>query len=88
MNNIEILRGEIAEIDAQLISLMAKRQQVSKKVGEYKKQNNIPVVDITRENLLREFHNDLCLKNDLSSDMITTIFNILIEESRKVQSNE
>lgn len=88
MNEIERLRTEISKTDAKIIELIAKRQQTAIKIGDYKKRNNMQVVDSTREALLREFHGIVCAKYGLSTGMIARIFEILIEESRKVQSDE
>lgn len=43
------LRAKIDEIDAQMTSLFQQRMDVVSQVAEYKKQNNLPVLDATRE---------------------------------------
>ncbi len=88
MNQIEQLRVKISEIDAEIIALIAARQEVARKIGEYKKQHNMQVLDTTREALLREFHDTLCEEHNLSTTLVARIFEILIEESRKVQKDE
>ena len=42
------LRGEIDDIDAELLQLLARRMEVSARIGEYKKQNNVTVVQMDR----------------------------------------
>jgi len=88
MNEIEQLRTQISQIDAKIIELIAKRQKTAKRIGDYKKKNNMQVVDNTREVLLREFHDTVCAEHNLSPTMVAKIFEILIEESRKVQRDE
>ncbi len=41
-------RGEIDDIDAELLQLLARRMEISAKIGEYKKQNNVTVVQMDR----------------------------------------
>lgn len=48
MKNLEDLRKQIDEIDGRIVSLLAKRMMVVKKVGRFKKKNNIPVFDKSR----------------------------------------
>lgn len=48
MDDLESLRKQIDEIDSSIINLLAKRMKVVKKVGEYKKTNNIPSFDKKR----------------------------------------
>lgn len=43
------LREEIDRIDKSLVSLLAERMEVVKKIGEIKKENNLPVNDPKRE---------------------------------------
>ena len=88
MNEIEQLRRQISEIDAQLIELLALRQSVARKIGDFKKQSNLPVLDTTREALLREYHQQLSEQHQLAPQMVCKVFDILIEESRKVQKDE
>ena len=60
MNKLEQLRVSICEIDAELIALIAKRQQLVQQIGSYKKQHSLAVLDLSREALLREFHAEQC----------------------------
>ena len=43
------LRNEIDEIDDELVPLLLKRMDVSRRVAEYKVANNIPVLHEKRE---------------------------------------
>lgn len=42
-------RDEIDSLDREIISLLDKRFEVTEKVGNYKKENNIPVLNQNRE---------------------------------------
>ncbi len=46
---IEALRGQIDSIDRELVELFKQRMQVSADIAKYKKDNNLPVLDRTRE---------------------------------------
>ena len=43
------LRGEIDAIDDQLVDLFCRRMEISAKVAQYKKENNLPVFVPARE---------------------------------------
>ena len=49
MGSLEDYRKEIDSIDRELISLFEKRMNVAIKVGEYKKERNLPVFNAKRE---------------------------------------
>lgn len=50
MRNLSEIRTEIDSIDEQIIELFKKRMDCAKEVGNYKKANNIPVLNQAREN--------------------------------------
>lgn len=52
MNKLEECRNKIDEIDTQIISLFEERMSVVKEVTKYKKDNNIPVLDSSRESVM------------------------------------
>lgn len=49
MKELNSIRKEINEIDEQLVKLFAQRMNCAKEVGEYKKANDIPVLNEERE---------------------------------------
>lgn len=49
MPELEEYRGRIDAIDRELVQLFLKRMEVTGKVGEYKKERGIPVLDAARE---------------------------------------
>ena len=52
MSQLEELRREIDAVDAQLVPLFLRRMEVTGRVGAYKKERNIPVLDSGRERAL------------------------------------
>ena len=46
---LQQLRTQIDEIDEQLITLFTRRMAISAAIGSYKKENNLPIFDPTRE---------------------------------------
>ena len=48
MSKLDALRAQIDDIDAQMIALFEKRMDVTRQVGEYKKENDLPVLDRKR----------------------------------------
>ncbi len=48
MNNINALRTEIDSLDNELIDILSRRFEVTRKIGLYKKTNNLDSVDEKR----------------------------------------
>lgn len=57
-------RQEINRIDEELINLLEKRFTVTKAIGEFKKENNIPVLNKNREQEIVEKIQALDLDNE------------------------
>lgn len=49
MSELDTLRSEIDEIDTQLTALFLRRMDVTARVGAYKQENGLPVLDEARE---------------------------------------
>ena len=54
MSKLDDARAIINECDKEMIALFKKRMQAAQMVAEYKAQNNLPVLDLKRENELIE----------------------------------
>ena len=53
-NQLEALRQEIDSIDAQIFGLFEQRITVAKQIGAYKKEQDLAVLDFSREDAKRE----------------------------------
>ena len=49
MTKLERARLIINEVDKEMLDLFIKRMDAAKMVGEYKKENNLPIFDANRE---------------------------------------
>ena len=85
MESLEDLRRQVNAIDADIIAAIARRQQVTQQIGEYKKQRRLSVINNTREDNLRAWHQHNCEQHHVSETLVAQIFAILIAESRKAQ---
>ena len=54
MEKLQEYREEIEKIDEELAKLICKRMDVSLKIGQLKKENNLSIYDPKREETLRE----------------------------------
>ena len=54
MRNLSKARDEIDNIDTQIIKLFEQRMDIVKDVANYKIENNLPVLDSSRENIMLE----------------------------------
>ncbi len=79
------LRSEIDEVDDRLWSLIAKRLEIAKRIGAYKKEHNLPVLQPARYNdiLLRRL--EWAKKNGIPQDTVQSIMEALHSASVQEQ---
>jgi monofunctional chorismate mutase len=85
MDDLEQLRKEIDQIDEKMVELFEKRIEIVLKIGEYKRERNLPVRDENREVKLMEKVKS-CLKDKSREQELIKFFNSLLEISKEVQS--
>ncbi|MEN0005073.1 MAG: bifunctional 3-deoxy-7-phosphoheptulonate synthase/chorismate mutase type II [Bacteroidota bacterium] len=80
-NNIEHLRHEIDEIDEEVINLMGKRMNIAEKIGEYKKRNNIAILQSSRWNEILEKSIIKGQLKGLSEEFMAVVLKAIHQES-------
>jgi len=87
MAEINELRNRIDEITIEMIRMLKTRTDISKEIGEIKKNAGKGVTDETRENNLRNKVIVLCNDLDFDESIATRFLNFLLNESVKIQSD-
>lgn len=84
--NIDQLRARIDIIDEDLLSLLGERMEVSRRIGEYKKLNNIAILQTSRWDSVLEKVLSKGAELGLPSEFVTMIFNGIHDASVAVQN--
>ena len=79
------LRNQINKLDEKLFSMIIKRMNIAKKIGEIKVQHNIEITNSDRENELIKHILGLP-DNSLDQDEIESIYKLLFSISKKRQN--
>lgn len=87
MGNIDDLRNEIDKIDTELVALFEKRMEVVLKIAEYKKRNNISILNQAREEEVIKKNLKLIQNRELSSE-VEEFFKSVMEISRCYQDKK
>ncbi|MCQ2776214.1 MAG: chorismate mutase [Bacilli bacterium] len=83
MNQLEQYRTEIEQVDDELIKLLIKRMELSKKIGEYKKSNGLSVYDPKREEELK--NKNLLKVEEIYKSGYSEIFETILKVSKDFQ---
>jgi chorismate mutase len=81
LSTLEDLRHEIDKYDDKLMEIFEHRMAISRKIGEYKKQNNITILQTSRWDEILRNKIDRAAKTGLSEEFIIKIFRAIHEES-------
>ena len=83
--NLTELRRQIDGIDEQLLELLAKRMRISREIGVYKKEHNMPILQSPRYSEILEKRSNMGEQMDLSTDFVKEILKEIHEESVRQQ---
>lgn len=84
--SLDELRAAIDGIDEKIVSLMAERQKVVKRVTEIKKARNLPVYHPSREEDLISNRRSQAGSAGLDSDFIEELYRVILRQSRIEQT--
>lgn len=85
MNELELLRKQIDEIDNKLCELFKNRMEVAKRIGEYKKIHNLNVLDASREEIVLKKAKERVNNKELEEYYLSLV-QYLMELSKKYQN--
>ncbi|MCM1452227.1 MAG: bifunctional 3-deoxy-7-phosphoheptulonate synthase/chorismate mutase type II [Clostridium sp.] len=83
--NLALLRHEIDRIDNDLVELMAKRMEVARDIGQYKKEHRMPILQAQRYDAILSARVKQGQEMDMSGEFMRAIFSAIHEESVRQQ---
>ena len=84
--NIDQLRARIDVIDENLLSILKSRMDISEKIGQYKKDHNIAILQMSRWDSLLDNMVQRGGQEGLESHFLQSLFSVIHEESVRVQN--
>ena len=83
--NLSALRRQIDGVDEQLLELLAKRMRISREIGVYKKEHNMPILQSPRYGEILENRAKAGAAMELNPDFVQAILKNIHEESVRQQ---
>jgi chorismate mutase len=85
-SKLEELRSEIDKIDAELLEILARRLDFVSEIGNYKKENNITILQLKRwQNIIRERLADGTSRG-MSEEFLRQMLELVHNESIRIQN--
>ena len=85
-NQLDVLRSRIDAIDAELLETLSSRVQIVKQIGEYKRDNNVTALQISRWTELMENRVKLGKSMDVNETFVKILFQLIHEDSVRMQT--
>lgn len=83
--DLSILRRSIDELDDQLLETLAKRMRISREIGQFKKENNMTILQTSRYDEILHKRVELGAELGLSADFMIKLLKGIHEESIRHQ---
>ena len=85
--SLDELRGEIEDIDREIVELIARRTYVADSVAQVKAEQDLPTTDENQEERVMERAGRNAEQFDVDSNLVKAVFRLLIELN-KVEQRE
>lgn len=82
---LDIYREEIDSIDTRLLALLAKREEIVKNIGRYKKQNNLPALNPQRKQQVTEKFKTKAAELNLSQDFALKLYGLIHDRAIELE---
>ena len=86
MNELDLLRNKIDEIDTKLCELFENWMEIAKALGQYKKEHNLDVLDVSREEIVLNKAKERIKNKDLEEYYLKLVV-YLMDLSKKYQND-
>jgi len=81
LNLLEELRHRIDKIDEDILNMMAERMSVAREIGQYKRENNMTILQVERWNEILRTRQKSGMQKDLTREFIIQLFEKIHSES-------
>ena len=82
---LEQYRNELDNVDKEIINLLAKRFEIVKQIGKYKKENNIWILQKWRWEEVLKSRKQIAKNLWINENLIESIWNLIHQEALKLE---
>jgi chorismate mutase len=85
-DTLSVLRDQIDQLDDEIMSRLASRMKISEKIGQYKKENNVTILQVNRWEEIVQTRIALCKAMGLNEEFTNELLKLIHHESIQVQT--
>jgi 4-amino-4-deoxychorismate mutase len=87
MDSLAALRLQLNTLDGEIVRLLGERFRVCREVGNYKRQNGIPMMQSARVAEVKERCARLAADNDVDPQFVRHLFGLIIDEACRLEDD-
>ncbi|MBK7653222.1 MAG: bifunctional 3-deoxy-7-phosphoheptulonate synthase/chorismate mutase type II [Flammeovirgaceae bacterium] len=85
-DTLSILREQIDHLDDEIMQKLAARMKISEKIGQYKKENNVTILQVNRWEEIIQTRIALCKAMGLNEEFTNELLKLIHQESIQLQT--
>ncbi|MGD8615550.1 MAG: chorismate mutase [Gammaproteobacteria bacterium] len=85
MADLGKFRSELNEIDEQIVALLGRRFTIIRKVADYKKANQVPMMQPGRVEEVKDRCAALAAAHDVNPDLVRKLYGLIIDDACRVE---
>lgn len=85
-DTLSILREQIDQLDDEIMSKLSARMKISEKIGQFKKENNVTILQVNRWEEIVQTRIALCKAMGLNEEFTNDLLKLIHHESIQVQT--
>jgi chorismate mutase len=85
-DTLSILREQIDQLDDEIMQKLSARMKISEKIGQYKKENNVTILQVNRWEEIIKTRVALCRAMGLNDEFTSDLLKLIHHESIQVQT--
>ena len=85
-DKLQDLRNQIDKIDREVVENFVARLELVKQIGDYKRENNLPVFQLDRWQKVFESRPEWAETMDINPDFVSAVFKLIHDESIRIQT--
>ena len=85
-DTLSILREQIDQLDDEIMQRLSQRMKISEKIGQYKKENNVTILQVNRWEEIVHTRIALCKAMGLNEEFTNDLLKLIHHESIQVQT--
>jgi len=86
MKGLEEFRARLNVIDEELVKQLGERIQICREVAHYKRENDVPMMQSTRVEMVKERSASLAVNHNLDPDFVRNLCAMIIRETCRIEN--